>query len=277
MSLNKNVSYYNVINPAHWVRDATEVLIERELNNLPEFFQGVPMIRGRKRWLTAIPAPVLCATATAADTLSGDTESRYVQSALYQRRLDFLRVFKPTHEATTREGRWFCSALFLEQVGPFFALPATAAALAAFVRAADNGQVKVSKILKPELNDSSASNYKLWQPWEDAVLRAWFGVRTVGPYEGKHAPLTEREWDLVLREHLKGRRTKQHVKTRISILNKKLRVSLLVDGFLPRENVTKYQANALGEYRIRVPRYRPRIKGRSYLGDNERVVIGQPE
>ena len=108
------------------------------------------------------------------------------------------------------------------------------------------------------------------------MLRAWFGKHEVGEHQGRHAPLTPAQWELVLQQHLKGRRTLAHVKARISVLNRQLRHSMLVDGFLPRDRVVEFMDAALGEHRIRVPRFRPRIKGRSYRGENERPVLGQP-
>lgn len=115
-----------------------------------------------------------------------------------------------------------------------------------------------------------------WAGWEDTVLRNWFGVRTHGPNQGKHVPLTEREWNLVIEDHLKGRRSQAQVRARITALNKALKISLLVDGFIPRDKVQAYRDRALGEHRIRVPRFRPRIKGRSYRGENELPIAGQP-
>jgi hypothetical protein len=275
----KSIDYMNDMHPDDWAMNAADVFLERETNGLPEVFLGLPMIRGRKRYLTALPACVL--KVDQVSPLPVDLETDLIRVALEIRKQDFLH-FKPAKEATVRAGRCFYSALFLEQLGPFLALPATAAALAAYVRAVDQGLAKPTRAPLP--NDPTqgfdAHEHgwgRMWQPWEDDILRAWFGVRSFGEHEGRHAVLTEREWELVLQTHLKGRRTLKQVKVRITTLNRQLRRSLLVDGFLPRDKVDEFQRRALGERRIRVPRFRPRIKGRSYRGDNLPPVLDQPD
>lgn len=275
----KSIDYLNTVYPEDWATDPVAVTLERETNRIPEAFSSLPMIRGRNRHLTALPAQIL---SPEEDSLSEPLEADLIRVALDVRRQDFLHTFKPPKEAKARLGRAFYSAFFLEQVGPFLALPATAAALAAYVRAADQGQVKPTKAPRPNEPAKPIDAYapgwgRVWEPWEDDVLRAWFGLRTSGEHEGRHAVLTERQWELVLQDHLKGRRTWKQVKVRITTLNRQLRRSLLVDGFLPRDKVEVFQARALGEHRIRVPRFRPRIKGRSYRGDNLPPVLDQPD
>jgi hypothetical protein len=275
----KSIDYINTVYPTDWSGNPGEVSLECQAYEIPEVFEGLPMIRGRKRHLTALPAAVL---RPGEAELPAGLEAGLIQVALTTRREDFLGTFKPAAEATTRLGRAFYSALFLEQLGPFLALPATIAALAAYVRAVDQGQAKPTKAPIPNEPHKPLGQYesgwgRVWEPWEDDVVRAWFGLRSYGEHEGRHAILTEREWELVLQEHLKGRRTQKQVKVRITRLNRQLRRSLLVDGFLPRDKVTEFQARALGERRIRVPRFRPRIKGRSYRGDNLPPVLDQPD
>lgn len=275
--MTKKVSYINDINIQTWAPDAFQARVEQETFGIPSVFSKLPMIPGRRRWLTAVPACLLNPTMM---TLSVEDEARLIGVALDRRRESPLVFFKPRQEATVRAGRGFYSAVFLEQVGPFLALPAVAAAVAAFVRAADERRVEVGKILPEHTQDLSlarAGHARAWQPWEDTVIRNWFGRRTYGECLGQHVPLTEEQWQLVLETHLRGRRTKKQVKVRITTLNRALRVSLLVDGFLPRDRVREFQERALGEQRIRVPRFRPRIKGRSYRGDHERPVLGQPD
>lgn len=279
--MSKSIDYTNTVHPADWAAIPDDVFLEREANGIPDSFPALPMIRGRRRHLTALPACVLKVGET---TLSPDLEADLVRIAVEARHAAGLRLlfFKPSHEHTVRLGRGFYSATFLEQLGPFLALPAIAASLAAYVRAVDSGQVKPTKTPRINENPKDFADCKLgwarvWQPWEDDVLRAWFGVRSFGEHEGRHAPLTDQQWDIVLQTHLKGRRTKPQVKVRISTLNRALRHSLLVDGFLPRDKVREFQDRALGEYRIRVPRFRPRIKGRSYRGDQARPILGQPD
>jgi hypothetical protein len=275
----KSIDYLNTVYPDDWAADPVAVALEREANGISEAFPDLPMIRGRKRHLTALPPQVLKPEEISLPTA---LEADLIRVALAARRQDFLHTFKPAKEARARLGRAFYSAFFLEQVGPFLALPATVAALAAYVRAADQGQVKPTKAPRPNDPDKPIDAYahgwgRVWEPWEDDIVRAWFGLRTFGEHEGRHAVLTEREWGLVLQEHLKGRRTRKQVKVRITTLNRQLRRSLLVDGFLPRDKVVEFQRLALGEHRIRVPRFRPRIKGRSYRGDNLPPVLDQPD
>lgn len=270
--MTKKVSYINDIDIQTWAPDTIAARVEQETYGISSSFPRLPMIPGRRRWLTAMPA---CLLEPSALTLSAEDEARLVGIALDRRRESPLGFFKPRKEATLRGGRGFYSAMFLEQVGPFLALPASTAALAAFVRAADEGQVQVGKA-SPEPS-WGISHSRAWQPWEDTVIRNWFSRRTYGEHQGQHIPLTEAQWQTVLETHLRGRRTRKQVKVRITTLNRALRVSLLVDGFLPRDKVREFQDRSLGEHRIRVPRFRPRIKGRSYRGDHERPVLGQPD
>lgn len=272
--MTKKVAYIKDICPGDWAPDSAQVFFEREAHGLPEVFPSVPVIRGRKRWLIALPALVLKPDSL---SLTGTQEADLVRHAIDARREAPLGFFKPLKEVRPRAGRGFYSALFLEQVGPFLALPATAAALAVFARALDQGQVRPDEVPSTKSPSTAKQGWaRLWQPWEDAVIRAWFGVRTFGEHEGRHAKLTEREWELVLHDHLKGHRTQRQVKVRVTVLNRQLRRSLLVDGFLPRDKVREFQDRALGERRIRVPRFRPRIKGRSYRGESLPPVLDQP-
>lgn len=275
--MTKKISYMNDIVVQDWVFDAYQVQAEQELYGISSTFSKLPMIPGRRRWLTALPA---CLLKPDSLVVSADDESRLVNEALERRRETPLVFFKPHKETTRRSGRGFYSAMFLEQVGPFLALPASAAALAAFVRAVDAGRAQARKILPEPTQDIShaqVGHARAWQPWEDMVIRNWFGRRTYGEHQGQHVPLTETQWQTVLQTHLNGRRTRKQVKVRITTLNRMLRISLLVDGFLPRDKVREFQDRSLGEHRIRVPRFRPRIKGRSYRGDHERSILGQPD
>jgi len=113
------------------------------------------------------------------------------------------------------------------------------------------------------LNDGKRHRGPTWTAQEDFVLRKWFSRRETTEGKGTHAPLNDRQWESVLLE-LNGRRTKSEVRRRIRVLNYELKISLMIDGLIPRENVQKYLRQALGENAPHVPRYRPRIKGRSY-------------
>jgi hypothetical protein len=271
----KHILYANDIHVDDWASDLALTFFEREAHGIPKIFAGVPMLRGRGRWLTALPPCVFRPDLT---VFPSGIERDLVRVALAVRREARLGFFKPSKEITVREGRGFYSTSFLREMGPLLALPATVAAFASFLHAVNEGRVQVGKTPQAERPPSQARQgwARRWLPQEDAVIRSWFGLRAFGEHEGRHAPLTDREWSIVLQDHLHGRRTKKQVKVRISALNRELRVSLLVDGFLPRDKVREFQDRALGEQRIRVPRFRPRIKGRSYRGDRERPVLGQP-
>ncbi len=98
-----------------------------------------------------------------------------------------------------------------------------------------------------------------WSPEEDAVLRRWFGQRTVGEHAGKHVKLTDAEWERVLAEL--PRRNKNSVRGRIVELNRRLQGEFFRDGFLGKHRVREYMSRVLGE-RPRIPirptRRRPR-------------------
>jgi len=272
----QHILYANDVHVDDWAPDPAQVFFEREAHGIPQLFTKLPMLRGRGRWLTALPP---CVFKTDLITLTPALEKDLVNAALAVRREARLGFFKPAKEITVREGRGFYSTLFLRELGPLLALPATIAALASFLEAVNESRVQVGKSPQAERPPSQARQgwARRWSSQEDAVLRSWFGLRAFGEHEGRHAPLTDHEWTVVLQGHLRGRRTKRQVKVRVSHLNRELRVSLLVDGFLPRDKIREFQERALGEQRIRVPRFRPRIKGRSYRGDHERPVLGQPE
>ena len=274
--MHKRSAYTHDLRPSDYAEDQAAVHFELEAHGLPAVFAKLPILRGRNRWMAALPPCVLRPDAI---TLTADEEAKLIDRALEARRMRPLGSFKPTRDAVLRQGRRFYASVFLDELGPFLALPATVAAMATFLRVAAEKPGLINAPMNPARNAprGGSGSSRRWEPWEDGVLRNWFGLRSFGEHQGKHAPLTEREWSIVLDEHLKGRRTRQQVKVRVTTLNRELRISLLVDGFLPRDKVREFQERALGERRIRVPRFRPRIRGRSYRGDHERPVLGQPD
>lgn len=98
-----------------------------------------------------------------------------------------------------------------------------------------------------------------WEPAEDAVLRRWFGQRSVGEHAGHHVPLTEEEWARVLADL--PRRNRNGVRNRLAELNAPLKVEFFRDGFVPRDRLPQYMARVLGE-RPRIPIRPPRIRRR---------------
>lgn len=273
--MHKRSEYAVDLRPSDYAEDQPAVFFEQEAHGLPVVFSKLPILRGRNRWMTALPSCVLRPDAL---SLTKDEETKLVNAALEARRTRPLGLFKPTRDSILRDGRRYYASVFLDELGPFLALPATAAALAAFLRAAaaQPGLISASVTSAQCSAPGTVGTSRRWEPWEDTVIRNWFGRRAYGEHQGQHVPLTEAQWQTVLGA-LNGRRTRTQVKVRITTLNRELRVSLLVDGFLPRDKVREFQDRALGEHRIRVPRFRPRIKGRSYRGDRERPIVGQPD
>jgi hypothetical protein len=89
-----------------------------------------------------------------------------------------------------------------------------------------------------------------WTSEEDAVLRRWFGMRTVGDQAGHHVKLTPEEWARVLVDL--PRRNKNSVRNRLVELNRALQREFMRDGFVSRDRLREYMARVLGE-RPRVP------------------------
>lgn len=97
-----------------------------------------------------------------------------------------------------------------------------------------------------------------WEPSEDAVLKRWFGQRTVGEHAGHHVRLTDAEWARVLAEL--PRRNKNGVRNRLVQLNEQLRREFFRDGFVSQARLPEYMSRVLGE-RPRIPirpTHRPR-------------------
>jgi len=97
-----------------------------------------------------------------------------------------------------------------------------------------------------------------WTSKDDYVLRKWFGRWA----DGKHHVLTDAQWATVL-EELRGFRSKEAVKHRLSVLNAATKKSLMTDGYIKREAVKTYLEKFLGERAV-VPRFRPRLDGSYY-------------
>lgn len=97
-----------------------------------------------------------------------------------------------------------------------------------------------------------------WTERDDYVLRKWFGRWA----DGKHHVLTDAQWATVLDE-LRGFRSKEAVKHRLSVLNAATKRSLMTDGYIKRDAVKAYLEKFLGERAV-VPRFRPRLDGSYY-------------
>jgi hypothetical protein len=103
----------------------------------------------------------------------------------------------------------------------------------------------------------SSGNYHghgpAWSISEDSILGRWFGCRA----DGKHHALTGAQWHTLLDAQLNGVRTKTAVLARLTRLNYVMKLSLLVEGYLPRQAIREYRRRFLGQ-RFRMPSYRPR-------------------
>ena len=95
-----------------------------------------------------------------------------------------------------------------------------------------------------------------WTAQEDDVIRRFFSRQA----DGTRVVLTDEHWQMVLETNLKGRRTKAMVLSRINYLNHELKKTLLVEGYLPRENVKEWQDRRYGQH-DRVPNHRERLHG----------------
>lgn len=289
--------YIHTVTPAMYLQERQQDAIAELLAaGLPPGL-SLRFLRRRRRWMCTLPAAFYVPDGR---VLTRADEKALAMHLISQRRLvGPLRGFRPERdvEFDAEDGHVYYSEPFLREVGPHSLMPHTAAGLAEFLAKAKEPTAKGQQPLIPKPKAPSKQRYKppelrvsktgrptrgpKWEEWEDKVLRKWFARRSYDYANSRpldkpqHMPLTDAMWDVVLRE-LEGRRTKANVKARITVLNRQLRKSMLVDGFLSRDDVRKFQEQALGETPVRVPRYRPRIYGRSYRGDNARPVVGQP-
>lgn len=161
-----------------------------------------------------------------------------------------------------QDGSLFCRRVTLEHVRPDLEKPAFVNAVIAFLRAAEVDPTVVTgapRARRPRrtveeriAHFGTPTKGPAWTPEEDAVLRMWFGIRSVGEHAGHHAKLEDHEWDRVL-ELLGGMRSKNAVKNRLTVLNNQLRDRMLVNGFVPRDRLREYMQQALGEAPRRPP------------------------
>lgn len=266
--------------------DRDALLLEQEELQLPVLLPAVPLLRRKNcHWMLALPP---CVFDPKAQALTPDREAELYEAAVRCRKSTGSYGFHRARDVVFTNGRWYYHRAFLVAVGPYLATPHLVRALANFLQIARRNPDLIYKApppshrrpVKTPADRIGASGRHTrgpaWEPWEDAILQRWFARHEYGEHAGKHAKLTPERWQIVLRD-LKDRRTPAGVKARITILNRQLRRSLIVDGFITREGVVEYQRRALGEGNVPLPRYRPRIKGRSYLGDNARPLLDQPE
>lgn len=222
-------------------------------------------LRRRGTWICTLPPQVWDASFLA---LEPDAE------LAHRRRLESAR--KATHgnvgyrvdrDVIYKHGAWYYRDVALSALRDLLASPLLVDAIIHALHAAQSPrQTLIVKPRKaaPTPAERALPNGQLvrgaaWSPREDEVLSRWFGRHLHGPNKGRHAPLTELQWASVLASL--DRRTRSDVRRRVRELNHRLRIRLLVDGFMTRQGVERYQREALGEREPRVPRRRPRLGG----------------
>lgn len=174
------------------------------------------------------------------------------------------KLLDPRRDFFTKDGddRLFCRRIALENVRNVVPNAAFVNAVIAFLRAAEDDPRLVTGVPRPRRPQRTveeriehfghATKGPAWTPEEDAVLRTWFGIRTIGEHAGHHAKLEDPEWACVL-ELLGGMRSKNAVKNRLTALNNQLRDRMLVNGYVPRDRLREYMQQAVGESPRRPP------------------------
>ncbi len=173
------------------------------------------------------------------------------------------RPYPLAYEAIEADGELYYHPEAIYALSKFVERPAFLRALYRFLEAANRNRAlivppqprrKFVPLDKRVEVFGHAARGPSWTPDEDAVVRRWFGQRTVGPSAGKHVALTEDEWKIVLSQL--PRRTKSSVRQRIVALNEPLQREYLRHGFVSQALVREYMSKVLGE-RPRCP-LRPR-------------------
>lgn len=126
------------------------------------------------------------------------------------------------------------------------------------------GRRKVPPLSERPLVNGRRSRGAAWAEWEDTVLRQWFGLRD----DGSRFEITASMWEVLLKDKLKGQRSRGSVMGRIKHLNRELKKTLLVDGYIPREHLNEYRKKFLGQ-RFKMPNKRPRLHGTYYSAKPE--------
>lgn len=180
------------------------------------------------------------------------------------------------------DGRWFYRASAITALRGHMTSPELALAIVNMLHAAESPRQTL--ITRPRMEQDSADRVlpdgrrtrgPLWSEHDEQVLRRWFSVHEYGPHKGGRASPTPAQWEQLLGE-MERRRTRLECRSHMRVMNRRLRIGLMVDGFLTREGLDRYVREALGEGAIRVPRHRPRLRGRNYRDDSETPMEGQP-
>ncbi len=237
-------------------------------------------LRRRGTWMCTVPPQLWRVDA---ESLSAEQEQDAIRVAEKSRRESYGAYgYHRTRDIVFVEGRWFYRACALSALRDHMTSSALALAIVNMLHAAEDPRQTLITHDKPEqepearvLPDGRRTRGPLWNEHDELVLKKWFGVHQYGPHKGKRASPTSEQWNLILGE-LSRKRSRLEVRCHLRVMNRRLRISLMVDGFLTREGVERYMREALGEGRIKLPQRRPRLKGRNYYDNGEQPMEGQP-
>lgn len=234
--------------------EQAELRAAAEEHYLPPTYE-VRLLRRRGEWITQIPARAW--DPANLDFSSYDEAVRRDELAEKRRADHGSYGYGRTRDVVLREGFYFYRDSAISALGPYLTVPVIAKALIRFLHHIEKHKtIKAPRVVRPPVDrehDGRRHRGPLWSEYEDHVVRKWFGRHTVGDHIGKHVKLTPEQWKIVLDE-LKGQRRKTDVLRRIKELNRQLRMSLEMNGYISRAAAARYKREALGESEVRIPR-----------------------
>lgn len=218
------------------------------------------ILRRKNAWATTLPPGAFEGDFRAGIATLAPEYARTFASARTPRITGSLgrRPFHATYKPTETSGRVYHHVEAIRALRPHIARPAFLNALYAFLlRAVEYPELVVppapGRPFIPHADRQRHFGLKqhycrgpAWTDAEDAVLRRWFGQRTVGEHAGRHVRLSPAMWERVLSE-LDNRRTRPSIRQRLSDLNKQLLTEFAVGGLVPRARLTEYMSRAIGE------------------------------
>lgn len=232
-----------------------------EQNVVPAF--KLRALRRREKWAIELPPGAFTGRLGNGETsVSEDADARERILRLIKEKTGAYNLDR-TRDIITKNGVTYYRKRALEQFRIYIRPNSLFVAAYAFLQKAEEDPTLIrgdKPIQGTPLKDRPIVNSRrargpAWSTQDDYVLRKWFGKW----HDGKHHKLTETQWNTVL-EELKGFRSKESVKRRLSELNTARKRSLMVDGYIHRDAVKAYLDGFLGERAV-VPRFRPRLNG----------------
>jgi hypothetical protein len=243
--------------PTDWADATTYEQITQRLvaDGSPPVFKGLHAWQARHQWRLEMPLGLFTNDYTPGRVTAAD--ERTARDAL----IAAIRVkrFRPT-DIIEHEGVTYYRKPVLQRLRDYHEHPFMIDALLAFWNAAEANRALIkppppkAPLLEPwerKQRDGNAWRGPLWTPDEDAVLRQWFGRRTVGPEAGRHTELSSAEWDVVL-DALGRRRSQASVRQRLVVLNDRLRQEFvdrkyISGGFISKRHHEEWLDRVLGE------------------------------